>query len=101
MIEDITARKQAEQQRDAQEPLKKQLRERTAEMLQMLRSLRSQAAQRKLAVQLLRAVQEFIDRSIGPIGDKSSAVKGKSIPRKKASVKKTRKSARRRSADKS
>lgn len=101
MIEDITARKQAEQQqRDAQEPLKKRLQERTAEMLQMLRSLRSQAAQRKLADQLLRAVQEFIDRSIGPIGDKTSALRGKPIPRKKASFKKTRKSASQRSSDK-
>jgi PAS domain S-box-containing protein len=100
MIEDITARKQAEQQRDAQEPLKKQLQERTAEMLQMLRSLRSQAAQRKLADQLLRAVQEFIDRSIGPLGEKSSAERDKPIPRKKAPSKRTRKSARRRSSDK-
>ena len=101
MIEDVTARKQAEQrQRDAQEQLKKQLQERTAELSQVLRSLRSQAAKRKPADQVLRAVQEFIDRSIAPIGDKSSAGKGKPIPRKKASFKKTRKSASRRSSDK-
>jgi PAS domain S-box-containing protein len=101
MIEDVTARKQAEQQqRDAQEQLKKQLQERTAEMSQMLRSLRSQVAKREPAEQVLRAIQEFIDRSIGPIGDKSSAGKGKPIPRKKASFKNNRKSASRRSSDK-
>jgi PAS domain S-box-containing protein len=100
MIEDVTARKQAEQQqRDAQEQLKEQLQEQTAEMSQMLRSLRSQVAKRKPAEQVLRAIQEFIDRSIGPIGDKSSAGKGKPIPRKKAAFKNNRKSASRRSSD--
>jgi PAS domain S-box-containing protein len=101
MIEDVTARKQAEQQqRDAQEQLRKQLQERTAEMSQMLRSLRSQVAKRKPADHVLRAIQEFIDRSVGPIGDKSSAGRGKPLPRKEASLKKTRKSASRSSSDK-
>lgn len=101
MIEDITARKQTEpQQRDAQEPLKKRLQERTAEMLQMLRSLRSQAAQRKLAAQLLQTVQEFIDRSIGLQSEKASSKRGKSIPRKRTSIKNPRKSASRKPSDK-
>ena len=101
MIQDVTARKQAEQQqRDAQERLKKQLQERTAEMSQMLRSLRSQVAKRKPANQLLRAIQELIDRCIGSIGDKSSAGRGRPVPRKEASLKKTRKSVSRRSAAK-
>jgi len=101
MIEDVTARKQAEQQqRDAQEQPKKQLQERTTEMSQVLRSLRSQVAKRKPADQVLRAIQEFFDRSIGPMGDKPSAGRGKPTPRKKASFKKTRKSASRPSSDK-
>ena len=101
MIEDVTARKRAEPQlRDAQEQLKNQLREQSAEMSQMLRSLRSLVAKRKPADQVLRAIQEFIDRSIGPMGEKSSAGGGKPIPRKKASSKKTRKSASRRSSNK-
>lgn len=50
MIEDISARKQAEQQqRDALEPLKKLLQKQTAEMSQLLRSLRSGVAGRKKA----------------------------------------------------
>jgi PAS domain S-box-containing protein len=50
MIEDISARKQVEQQqRDVLEPLKKQLRKQTAEMSQLLRSLRSRVAGRKKA----------------------------------------------------
>jgi len=101
MIEDITARKQAEQQLcDAQERLEKRDQERTAVMSQMFRSLRSRVAKRKLADQLLQAVQEFIDRSIGPLGEKSSAERGKPIPRTKAPFKKTGKSASRRSSDK-
>jgi len=97
MIEDITARKQAEQQQlDAQEQLKKQLQKRTAEMSQMLRSLRSQVAKRMPADQVLQAIQEFIDRSNGPMSDKSSAGRGRPTRRKKASFKKTRKSASRR-----
>jgi PAS domain S-box-containing protein len=101
MIEDVTARKQAEQQQlDVQEALKKQLREQTAEMSQMLRSLRSQVAKRKPAEQVLRAIKEFIDGSIDPLGEKSTAARGKPKPRKKAPLKKTRKSAGRRSSDK-
>jgi hypothetical protein len=98
MIEDITARKQGEQQtRDAQEQLNKQLRERTAAVSQLLRSLRSQVAKRKPADQLLQTVQEFIDRSIGLHGEKASSKRGKPMPRKKASFKKIPKSAGRRS----
>jgi PAS domain S-box-containing protein len=90
MIEDVTARKQAESgQRDAQASLKKQLQERTAEMSQMLRSLRSQVAKRKPADQVLRAIREFIDRSLGPLGEKSSGERGKTIARKKSRFKKT------------
>ena len=101
MIEDVTARKQAEQQRrDAQEQLKKQLQVQTAEMSHMLRSLRSLVAKRKPADHVLRAIQEFLDRSIGPMGDKSSAGRAKSKPRKKTSFKKTRKSTSRRASDK-
>ncbi len=100
MIEDVSARKPPVQQlRDAHEPLKKQLQERTAEMLQLLRSFRSRVAERKPADQLLRAIQELIDRFIGPLGDKSSAGRGKPKPRKKTSVKKPRKSAGQRSSD--
>lgn len=101
MVEDVTARKQAErQQLDAQKQLKKQLQQRTAEVAKMRRSLRSQVAMRKLAGEVLRATQEFIDRSIGPVADKSSAGKGKPVPRKKASFKQPRKSASRRSSGK-
>ncbi|NOT01829.1 MAG: PAS domain S-box protein [Phycisphaerales bacterium] len=102
MIEDITARKQAEQQeRDAHEQLKKQLQERTAELSQLRRSLGSQMARRKLADQVQRAIREFVDTSIGPIGDKSSTGTGKPMPRKNASFKKPRKTASQRSSDKS
>ena len=100
MIEDVTARKQAEQQLcDALEQLKNQLRKQSAEMSQMLRSLRSLVAKRKPADQVLRVIQEFIDRPIGPIGDKSTADGGKPKPRKRASFNKNHKSARRRSSD--
>jgi len=55
MISDITARKQAEQeQRNAQEELKRRVQERTAEPSQTIQSLRSQVAKRKLAEQVLR-----------------------------------------------
>jgi PAS domain S-box-containing protein len=101
MIEDITARRQAEQQlREAQEQLKKQLQERTAEMSRILRSLRSKVTERKPVDQVLRAIKELIDRPIGPMDDQSSAGRAKSIPRRKESLKKTRKSASRRSSDK-
>ena len=100
-IEDITARKQAEQRsRDAEVLLKKQLKERTAELLQMLRSLRSQVAKRRPADQVLRAIQEFLDRSIASISNRSLADRGKPMSRKKASSKRTRKSASRSSSDK-
>lgn len=50
MIEDISARKQAEQrQRDVLEPLRKLLQKQTAEMSQLLRLLRSRVAGRKKA----------------------------------------------------
>jgi len=93
MVEDVTARKQSEQQRrDAQEPLRKQIEERTAELSHMLRSLRGQSARSKLAREVLRVLQKFIDRSIGPLGDTSSEDRGKSIPRAKKSSRKTRES---------
>jgi PAS domain S-box-containing protein len=157
MIEDVTARKQAEQQqRDAQEELKKRVQERTAALSQTVQSLRSQVAKRKLAEQVLRdrskqlrrlaseltvaehrerrriaqilhdhlqelfvggkrpraplervkedtvrqalkEVQDLIERFIGLTGDKASAEQAKPMPRKKAPVKKARKSGGRRS----
>lgn len=101
MIEDVTARKQAEQQQcDAQEELNERVQQRTAEMSHMLRSLRNQLAKRKPADQVLRTIQKVIDRSLSSIGDKSSAGRDKPITRKKTSSKKTRKSASRRSSDK-
>ena len=94
MVEDVTAREQAEQrQRDTQEPMKEKFQERTAEISQMLRSLRSQVARRKPPDQVLRAIQEFIDRSIGPVGDKSSPGRTEPIPRRKPLFKRTRGSA--------
>ena len=59
----------------------------------MLRLFRSQVAARRPADQVLRAIQAFIDRSIDPIGKESAAGKGKPTPARKASLKKTRKSA--------
>jgi PAS domain S-box-containing protein len=101
MIEDATARKQLEQQqRDDQAQLKKQLVAWTAEMSQMLRTLRNQASKRKLADQVLRAIKALSERSIGTIGGKSPAGRGKPTPRRKASLKKNRKSAGRKSASK-
>jgi len=94
MIEDVTARKLAEQrQREAREQLKEQLQERTAEMAHWPRSLRTPVAKRKLAEHVLRAIQEFID-------DPPSAGRGKPMPRKERVVKNPRKTARRRSSDK-
>jgi len=70
MVEDITARKQAEQeQRDSQAQLKKQLKERKTKMSQIRRSVRGQVVNRKVADQVLRAIQKFIDPSPGPMGD--------------------------------
>jgi PAS domain S-box-containing protein len=72
MISDLTARKQAEQQRrDAEEKLKRRGREQAAKLTQTIRSLRSQIAQCKLSKRALR--------------DKSSAEKDKPMRRRTAS----------------
>jgi PAS domain S-box-containing protein len=93
MVEDLTARKQADQeQRDAQEQLKKQLQGWTAEISKMLLALRNQVAKRKLADQVLRAIKALSERSIDHMGGKSSAGRRKSKPPKKAPSKKTHKS---------
>lgn len=79
MVNDLTARKQAEQDlRDAEEDLKKRVRERTAELSQTIQALRRQVAKRKLAEQTAR--------------DTTSAQKSKSTHLKAASVAKDRES---------
>lgn len=101
MIEDVTARKQAEQQqREAQDQLKKELRKWTSELSQKLRSGRGQVAKRTLADQILRAIQEFLDQSIDSLSDKSSAGRSKPLPKMRTSFKKTLKSASRRISNK-
>jgi signal transduction histidine kinase len=157
MIEDVTARKQAEQaQRAANQELEKRVQERTTKLSRTIRSLRAEVAKRAFAEQALRdrseqlrklateltvaedrerrriaqvlhdhlhellvgvqrriapldraqketvrqallGVQSFIKQSIGLTGDKSSAQRAKPLPRKKAAVKKARKSVGRRS----
>lgn len=73
MIRDLTACQQAEQsQRDAEKELKKQVRQRTAELTQAIQLLRSQLARCRRDKQTLR--------------DKSSAGKGKLLRRKKAAA---------------
>jgi PAS domain S-box-containing protein len=102
MVEDVTARKQAEQQkRDAQVHMNKQLLERTAELSQMLRPLGDQVAKRKLTEHVLRAIQEFIDRCIGSVGARSSSGANRRKPRKSTSSKKTEKYTGRKSSRKS
>ncbi len=101
MIEDITARKPAgKPQLRAQEQLKKQLRERTAELLKIRRSLRSLVAKGKLTGELQRAIQEFIDRSGSPTSAKSSARRTTPQKQEKARLKKARKPAVRKSSGK-
>ncbi|HUN80115.1 MAG TPA: PAS domain S-box protein [Phycisphaerae bacterium] len=97
MVEDITARKLAErQQREIRDQLKKQLRKWTGELSQKLRSGRGQVAKRKLADQVLRAIQEFMDRSIDSLSEESSVGRGKALPRIKTSFRKNMKSPSRR-----
>ncbi|MBI5764712.1 MAG: PAS domain S-box protein [Planctomycetes bacterium] len=101
MVEDITERKQAEQrQREALEPLKKQLKERAAEMAQLVTSLRGQVARRDMADKVLRAIHEFVERAIRPVVGTSPAVGSKPAVRKKVSKKSPRKSAGRKPAGK-
>ena len=102
MVEDVTARKQAEEQkRDAQAQFNKQLLERTAELSQMLRPLGDQVAKRKLTEQVLRAIQEFIDRCIGSVGNRSTSRRVGRKTRKKKSIKQIGKTSRRKSSNKS
>jgi PAS domain S-box-containing protein len=55
MVEDVTARKQTEQElRDSHKELGKRVRERTSELSQTVRSLRSETARRAMAEQALR-----------------------------------------------
>jgi PAS domain S-box-containing protein len=55
MIEDVTARKQTEQElRDSHKQLEKRVQERTSELSQTIRSLRGEIAKRTLAEQVLR-----------------------------------------------
>lgn len=101
MVEDITERKQAEQrQREALEPLKIQLKERAAEMAQLVKSLRGQVARRDMADKVLRAIHEFVERAIRPLSEKSPAIGSKPTSRKKVSVKRPQKSAGRKSTGK-
>lgn len=54
-------------------------------MSQVLRSIRSQLMKRKPADQVLRAIQEFMNRPLTPMCAKYTAGRGKPILRKKAS----------------
>jgi PAS domain S-box-containing protein len=78
MIVDLTARKEAEQQRDVEEKLRKRVEERTAELLRTIQSLRARM-----------------------VRDKRSAEKDKRMRLKKAPVKQPRESASTKSSDKS
>jgi len=91
-IEDVTERKADEQPRTAQEQAKKPLQERTAEISQMLQSLRNQVARLRLTDKVHQAIHEIIDRFIEPGGDRSSPNRRKPVPQKKAASKETRKS---------
>ncbi len=101
MIEDVTVRKQDEQRpHQTQGQLNKQLRAQTAALSKIRRSIRTQASGRKSADQVLKAIQDFLDRTLGPIEEKPTAGRRKPSPQKKAPAKGTRKSAVRKSSGK-
>jgi PAS domain S-box-containing protein len=63
MIEDVTARKQAEQElRDSHKQLERRVQERTSQLSQTVRSLRGEIAKRALAEQALRDRSEQLRR---------------------------------------
>lgn len=102
MVQDITARKLAEQrQQEAQKQLKKQLQERSAEVSEIRRKLRSPGSKRKLTEQVQRAIQEFLDRSIAGTGELSPAGAGGEVRRARGTSKKSGATANRRPSGKS